>query len=159
MTRKIWIVGAVVAATAIGATAAVADQGRKHGGMEQRFEKLDADSDGKITRAEMDAHAKARFEEADTNKDGSISPEEMTAQIEQRHKKRAERRSKRMIKHLDANNDGALSLEEMQAGRKGQGRMFEKLDADGDGAISKEEFAEMKKRGKGWRKKHGGSDD
>ncbi len=47
-----------------------ADPDRK--GKHKHFEKMDADKDGKITKAEWTAKHEARFTEADANKDGAV---------------------------------------------------------------------------------------
>ncbi len=43
------------------------------------FERLDANEDGKITAAEVEAIETARFDEMDTDKDGTLTPEERRA--------------------------------------------------------------------------------
>ncbi|QYX57919.1 calcium-binding protein [Roseovarius sp. SCSIO 43702] len=114
------------------------------GGERPTFEALDADGDGKITRAEMQAHRDARFAEVDSDGDGKLS----AAELEARMKARAERRAARMLERLDTDGDGAVSKAEMEARRGGDHMM--RADGDGDGAISKAEFdamkAQMKKR-------------
>ena len=77
------------------------------------FDRFDADGDGVITKAEVEAAAVARFTESDSNGDGSLSAEEMIAAAESRHANRhSDRIAKRIEKH-DANGDGLLSLEEV----------------------------------------------
>jgi Ca2+-binding EF-hand superfamily protein len=55
-------------------------EGRKEKGAE-RFQKLDADGDGRISRAEAQASPRlaAHFDELDVNKDGFLTPDEMKA--------------------------------------------------------------------------------
>jgi hypothetical protein len=48
-----------------------------HGGRGKHFEKLDANGDGKVTKAEHARAAEARFSEMDTNKDGVLTLEEL----------------------------------------------------------------------------------
>ncbi|SFR57482.1 EF-hand domain-containing protein [Litoreibacter janthinus] len=118
------------------------------------FEELDADGNGSITEAEMQAHRAARFTTADTDGDGSLSRAELEAQMSADKGDRMGRRLDRMIDRLDTDKNGALSQEELaQAGgeRKGRGG-FSRLDKDGDGAVSKAEFEQMGK------KRHGGRD-
>ncbi|WP_304190444.1 EF-hand domain-containing protein [Phenylobacterium aquaticum] len=45
--------------------------------MQARFAKQDANHDGFLTRAEIEAGARKRFDEADTNHDGWLSRDEM----------------------------------------------------------------------------------
>ena len=112
------------------------------------FEEIDADGNGEITQAEMDAMKAARFAKVDANGDGALSIEELTAQGAQKAATRAEK----MLERRDANGDGVLSADEMSKPER-SGKMFDRFDADGSGAISKEEFEEasnqMHQRGKG----------
>ena len=45
--------------------------------LEQRFDKLDADKDGKVTAAEFEAPALARFDRRDTGKTGALSIDDL----------------------------------------------------------------------------------
>ena len=83
-----------------------------------RLDEADADGDGNISRAEMEAQlnahveavkakAEARFEQADINDDGFITPEE---------------RKQVAFEMLDSNGDGYLSPEELAAAQKGRRR-------------------------------------
>jgi len=45
--------------------------------LEQRFDKLDADKDGKVTAAEFEAPAQARFDRRDTGKTGVLSIDDL----------------------------------------------------------------------------------
>lgn len=155
-TAVLALVGAVFA------TAALADKGPgEHGGQGEmfleQFDTIDADKDGKITEAEIDAHRKAQFTAADTNGDGKLDAAELAARHLAEMQARVGERSKQMIEHLDDDGDGSLSAEELQ---DGPGlRHFARLDADEDGAISKAEAEaardEMAKR---FKKRHGGMD-
>ena len=168
MKKNTYLITGVLVLTmgAAGVAMAHGDRGGKGGrgaGIERMFEEVDANADGKITAAEMEAAAAARFGVADTDGDGFLSPEEVAAQaqkrMEERDAKRGERmqeRQTRMFERLDENEDGKLSLEEMAARGEGRGfdRMLERLDTDGDGAISKAEAEEA--RGKRFGKRgHG----
>lgn len=136
------------------------DMGFKDGPMHGLiFETLDADKDGKVTKAEMDAAAAARTKAADTNADGKLSVEELAAMQIRAMTERANVRATKMIAKLDTDGDKLLSEVEMLAA-KGHGDVFEKMDTDGDGAITKAEAddarARMKERGRGG--KHGRGD-
>lgn len=145
MTHR--IAGAALIATlALTGGAALAfgpGKGMHHGmrGQDMRpsFEELDADGDGQITRAEMQAHRQARFEAADTDGDGKLSPAEMEA----RAMARVQARVAAMVERLDSDGDGLLSVDEMPA-RKGMARLFDMVDADDSGAITAEEMAEAR---------------
>ncbi|QGX98927.1 calcium-binding protein [Roseovarius faecimaris] len=105
------------------------------------FEELDANSDGMITQAEMEAHMQARFSRQDANGDGLLSEDEMRSFMQEKANKRIEKRISHMMKRHDANGDGQLAMDEMKDGRMGM--MMSRVDTDGDGAISKEEFESM----------------
>ena len=54
--------------------------GKRHGEHgKAMMKRIDADGDGKVSRAEALAAAAARFDAADSNKDGFLTPEEMKA--------------------------------------------------------------------------------
>ncbi|MCP9481709.1 EF-hand domain-containing protein [Shimia sp. CNT1-13L.2] len=162
MKRAMIISGVLAAAmglTAVSASAKGWGPGGHHGPRPMmNFEAFDADKDGKVTKAEMEAFAKAKFTEADTDGDGLLSQEEMQAKALEEAQKRMKERSAKMIERKDADKDGKLSFEEMSANEKRKDKMFNRLDRDGDGAISKEEFEEarahMEERGHKMKKRH-----
>jgi hypothetical protein len=124
------------------------------------FGAVDADKDGKITTAEMDAFRAARVTEMDTDKDGKLSTAELSAMHMARMQERADQMATRMVERHDADGDGMLTAAEFATPAAPE-RMFEMADADGDGALTEAEIeaarskmAEMRDgRGKGG--KHG----
>jgi Ca2+-binding EF-hand superfamily protein len=98
------------------------------------FEKMDTNSDGKVTLAEAQAGSQAHFTALDKNKDGAITANEL------------EGKKGRMLKHADANNDGKVTLAELQA--EGQ-KWFARIDKNNDKVITKEEVQAL-------RAEHGG---
>lgn len=132
------------------------------------FAAMDADKDGKLTQAEMDAFRSAQIAAMDTDKDGTISAAELgahqMARMTQDMQARAENRAKRMMDDLDSDGNGTLSVAEMQAGAPNGARMFGRIDTDEDGAISaaeadaaREKMAQRGERdGKGARGGHRG---
>ncbi|TGD42060.1 calcium-binding protein [Pseudotabrizicola sediminis] len=156
MIDKTKIVGASLVALAIALTAgaAMADRGDRVGGMVDQmgemggafdFAAMDADGDGKVTQAEIDAFRAAQTAAIDTDGDGLLSAEEIAAMHIRAATKRANDRAARMIERLDTDGDGKLSAAEMMA-RPMPARMFERLDADNDGAITEAEIAATKER-------------
>lgn len=162
---------AASAAVLVAAVAAAAPGGMGHG-----FRKLDTNSDGSVTRAEIDAQAATRFAAIDANRDGFVTEAEMkthhdamraqwaekakdrAAKAGPRAEKRAERlekRADRMEKRgdhfakRDANSDGRISLAEFQAGGA---KMIERFDADKNGVVTQEEMAKAREAWKGKRK-------
>jgi Ca2+-binding EF-hand superfamily protein len=103
----------------------------------------DANSDGIVTRDEagkaaIDA-ANKRFDALDANKDGQLTKEELAAAREQRQAGPNEKGAER-FKAADTNGDGALSKEEVTAGMPRLARNFDRLDADKDGSLSPDEL-------------------
>ncbi len=152
MKTTYWIAGVLVAGLGAGVVGmASAHQG---GPGQISFETLDANGDGKLTQAELEAQKTARFTATDTNGDGMLSAAEMLAQgkarMGDRMAKRMEQRIGKMIERRDANGDGMLSISEMEAMPKGD-QLFKRLDANGDGAITAEEYA-ARKGGPGMRR-------
>jgi Ca2+-binding EF-hand superfamily protein len=88
--------------------------------VKQMFASMDANSDGTVTAAEMDAkHAmKADKATADKSAHGMSSADKIAT--------------------LDTNGDGALSAAEHDAGAQS---MFAKMDTDGNGSLTQQEMA------------------
>lgn len=83
-------------------------------GAQSMFGKLDADGDGRVTAAEMDA--------AQSGAGGSAGPAMSSAE---------------KIKTIDTDGDGALTAAEHEKGSRG---MFTRMDTNGDGNLSAEEM-------------------
>ena len=119
--------------------------------MMEMFDTVDADKDGKITYAELEAHRKAEFAAADTNGDGALSADELSARALARFQEKLAERTQNMLDNMDNDGNGSLSEDEMGEG-PGM-RNFARLDTDNDGAITKEEvqaaMEHHKKRGHG----------
>lgn len=128
------------------------------GGMD--FATLDADKDGKISAAEMEAFRAARVTAVDTDGDGKLSAAELSAMHLARMQARADAMAARMIERHDADGDGLLTAAEFATPPSPQ-RMFERADTDGDGALSEAEIAAARERmaemreGRGKGGKHG----
>ena len=155
---------AIAAIAVIGAllgTAALAQKGEMGMGgpgegrgamLTEMFDTMDADKDGKLTYAEMEAHRKVEFAAADTNGDGVLSPEELSARALARFQEKLGERTQGMLDTMD--NDGNGSLSEAEMGEGPGMRNFARIDADNDGFVTKEEIQagmkHHKKRGHGW---------
>ncbi|MEL7013058.1 MAG: calcium-binding protein [Pseudomonadota bacterium] len=117
--------------------------GERHGGPKIAFEEVDANADGLLSPAEMEAHRTGRFALADADGNGSLSRAELEARMVATQNERRARFLDRMFERRDANADGELSMAEMAQGRSGD--MFSRADANGDGLISKAEFDDVRK--------------
>lgn len=149
------LTGAII----LGSTLIAAPMAYAQGGADRSaptFEQLDADGDGAVTEAEMQAYRAARFAEMDADGNGSLSADELTTAAEQRRANRAAR----MIERVDADGDGELSAEELaEVGNKRRGGGFGRMDADNDGSVTKAEFDAAKdKRRAGFEKRRGQND-
>ena len=105
------------------------------------FEKMDANHDGKITRAEHAAGAKQMFTQCDANHDGVVTATEMDAALAAQGEKpdKNDKSSAEKIQVIDQNGDGKLTAAEHEAGTE---KMFAMMDKDGDGSLSKAECDE-----------------
>ncbi len=121
---------------------AIADDGNDRAS--KRFERIDANKDGKITLEETLARTNERFDRADTDGDGELSLEEMVVRLE---KRRLERRARRMMKRMDFNGDGKVTKDELENRAR---KRFALMDGNDDGSIEKSEI----RRG-GWGRKRG----
>lgn len=124
----------------------------------QAFDRLDANRDGKLDRADRAAREaerrKARFDRIDTNHDGQVSYEEFTAMRAAfggpRHERFGRRGEHRMgpnrfahgfghlgmIRRADADKDGAITRAEFQGAAL---QPFDRLDANHDGTVTRDE--------------------
>lgn len=118
------------------------------------FATVDADKDGKITSAEMEAFRAARVTEADTDKDGKLSVAELSAMHLARMQARADQMATRMVERHDADGDGMLTAAEF-ATPPAPERMFEMADADGDGALTEAEIEAARAKMAEMREGHG----
>ena len=107
-------------------------------GMMLNFQEFDADKDGKVTEAEVEAFKAAQFAKIDANSDGKVTAEEMVAFHDAQEAARKTERAAKMIERMDSDADGALTAEELAAGPQPKS-LFDRLDSDGDGAVTEAE--------------------
>jgi Ca2+-binding EF-hand superfamily protein len=114
------------------------------------FKKADADGNGTLSRAEVEKsmpRLAEKFDQVDTNKDGQLSRDEMKAwkkTHKHAHKKgnKADRQAKaaERFKHADTNGDGKISRAEAEKNAPRLAKKFDAIDANKDGQLTQEEL-------------------
>ena len=99
------------------------------------LKRYDADHDGTLTRAELEAGIKADFAAADANHDGKLDEDETRAVNEQRWSEGQSTTSTL----VDWNHDGVVDFNEFAGTARS---LFEELDKDGDGRLSPKEMGQ-----------------
>ena len=110
-----------------------------------------ADADGTLSRAEVEKsmpRLAKKFDQIDTNKDGQLSRDEMKAWKKTRkhaHKKgnQADRhaRGAERFKHADTNGDAKISRAEAETNAPRLAKKFDAIDANKDGQLTQEELS------------------
>jgi Ca2+-binding EF-hand superfamily protein len=102
---------------------------------------MDANSDGKLTRDEHANGAQRMFQAMDADKDGRV----VAAEMEAAHQRVTGEKTQpgampaaEKIRAIDSNGDGALTAEEHAAGSR---RMFEAMDINRDSQLTFPELA------------------
>ncbi|HUL05138.1 MAG TPA: EF-hand domain-containing protein [Candidatus Acidoferrum sp.] len=108
------------------------DGGHGHWGR-WMFQEMDANRDGKVTQAEIDAFEAARAAEVDTNHDGKITADELQAF----HEKEKAKREAAMLARMDTNGDGTVSVQEYEAAQTWR---LARMDRNGDGTIDEQDM-------------------
>jgi hypothetical protein len=110
---------------------------------------MDANDDGFVSREEAKDYPmlSAQFDAADANKDGQLDTAEMDAH---RNVMRAEGRAKahERWKAADTDGDGAISRKEAEASMPNVAERFKRFDVDGDGKIEQDELHHFRMRKK-----------
>lgn len=146
-TLRIALLGAVALGVTLGAFSALPgiahavndmrpgkmSEERREQRVQHMLERFDADKDGQITRAEVEAAQKARFASFDADKDGALSLDEFRSMMAAR----LDEMAKRGFERMDRNEDGRIEPGEL---RHSPARMFSRLDANWDGVVTAEEL-------------------
>jgi Ca2+-binding EF-hand superfamily protein len=137
--------------------------------LDKMFSKIDADGDGKITKAEMEQafanrpggtqKADQLFAAMDPDGTGSITKDQFAAGMQKMHRHGAKPPSADdLFGKADADGDGKVTKDELEkamanapGGTARADKMFSAMDTDGSGDVSKSEmesfFAKMKAEG------------
>ena len=114
------------------------------------FKKADADGNGTLSRAEVEKsmpRLAAKFDQIDTNKDGQLSRDEMhawkkTHKHARKHGNKTDRqaRAAERFKHADSNGDGKISRAEAEKNAPRLAKKFDAIDANKDGQLTQDEL-------------------
>ena len=117
---------------AVSALASAADEWKPGGSVDDQVRMMDANGDGKVSPQEHAAGAKLMFDKIDADHDGEVTAAEMDAAHKAAGSDGGGMSSADKIKTIDSNGDGKLSAAEHAAGSES---MFTKTDANHDGSI------------------------
>jgi opacity protein-like surface antigen len=101
---------------------------------QQFFDRIDANHDGSISRAEYQAWVDSRFDKLDSNGDGSVNADE--AATSPAAVNRVQRRAEGFVKRYDTTGSGAVSKSDFEAKEM---QRFDRLSGGAD-SITEEQF-------------------
>ncbi|HEY6544346.1 MAG TPA: hypothetical protein VIZ64_05590 [Dokdonella sp.] len=104
---------------------------------QQMFERLDADHDGAVSRAEYKAWVDGRFDKLDANGDGSVDADEIARSPATAE--RVNRRAEGFVKRYDSAGTGKVTRSDFEAKEMAR---FERI-GDGAESVTKEQFAKQ----------------
>jgi Ca2+-binding EF-hand superfamily protein len=105
--------------------------------VQDRFQSMDTNHDGRVSAEEQAAAARAMFKQLDVDLDGSISVEEMRLTRKAMEEPASEEQVRQAIAAMDSNADGKVDADEHMAMANA---LFKRTDANGDGFVTEDEM-------------------
>ena len=136
MTRKTLLTLAVLTALAAGTAFAATAPAPATDVQPAPRVKLDSNGDGSVDRSEAAKHSRlaGKFDELDKNKDGKLTKEEMPARQGHGQDRRGHGPREAMSR-LDTDKDGRISRAEATAAEGRMASRFDQMDANKDGYV------------------------
>ena len=122
----------LIGGLALSALALAADEWKPGGSVDDQVRMMDGNGDGKVSPAEHAAGAKLMFEKLDADHDGDVTAAEMDAAHAAAGSDGGAMSSADKIQAIDTDRNGKLSAAEHEAGSQS---MFTKTDANQDGSV------------------------
>lgn len=142
LSALLFACGSLLAAGAAFAATPDAADGSRHARraamQQQMFERLDADHDGEVSRAEYKAWVDGRFDKLDVNGDGSVDADEIARSPATAE--RVNRRAEGFVKRYDRSGNGKVTRGDFEAKEM---ERFERIGA-GAGSVTNEQFAKQR---------------
>jgi len=133
---------ATVALLGVGGAALAEQAGPRGPHVPPLFLKLDRNNDAALDRAEALRPREQRFARLDANGDGRITVDELDAHLKQRLQRRLMRMRYRMLARFDADGDGVISKREFTDRAM---RRFARIDLNEDGRVTPQELRAARK--------------
>jgi len=105
--------------------------------MQDRFQSMDTNHDGRVDAEEHAAAAQAMFKQLDADLDGNISVEELRLARKAMDEPASEEQVRQAIAAMDRNGDGKVDADEHLATATA---LFQRTDANHDGYVTLEEM-------------------
>jgi Ca2+-binding EF-hand superfamily protein len=105
--------------------------------IQDRFQSMDTNHDGRVSAEEHAAAAKAMFKQLDADLDGSISVEEMRIARKAMEEPASDTQVRQAITAMDKNGDGKVDADEHLATAEA---LFQRTDANRDGTVTLDEM-------------------
>jgi Ca2+-binding EF-hand superfamily protein len=106
------------------------------------FKKADADGNGALSRAEVQKsmpRLAGKFDQIDSNKDGQLSRGELAA-WKKAHRAERQAKAAERFRHADTDRDGAISRAEAEKHAPRLAKKFDQIDSNKDGKLTPDEL-------------------